>query len=81
MADALVPIGRHFFTPSDIERLAATIPPDTTATVIGKAAIDTEGVRVAVLFTPKGGHFVARAAWEYDWDEGQKVGADLTFKF
>jgi hypothetical protein len=82
MASSLIPVGRHFLTTSDIDRLAATIPKDTDAEIIGKAGIDTDGARVAILFTPKHGHFVARTAFEYDWKKrGLTAGADIAFKF
>jgi hypothetical protein len=84
MADLLVPVGRHLFTPAYLDELAARIPPDTGGAphgVRGIAGLDSEGVHVAVLFSPKGAHLVARVAYEYDWTTGHKLAGDLLFGF
>lgn len=79
----LVPVGRHLFTPADLTKALSVLPPEA----IGpkgfgmKAAIDTEGAKVALLYSVKNGAVVARGAFAYEWGEGYNVGADLTLKF
>lgn len=80
MPDVLVPVGRHLFTPDQLNKLAATVQPDGKHKVVGRAALDNEGTRVAVLFSFKEDRIVARTALGYDWDDGLGFGADLTFK-
>lgn len=81
--DVLVPVGRHFFAPDDLKKALSILPPDATgANGFGaKAAIDTDGAKVALLYSVKNGAIVARGAFAYDWGAGYKVGADLTLKF
>lgn len=84
MADVLVPVGRHFFQPADLMKALSVLPPDAVGPqgFGAKAAIDTEGARVALLYSIRDGAIVARGAFAYDWGgKGYKVGADLTFKF
>lgn len=80
MPETLLPLGRHLFPPSYIDKLAAGLVPDPKFHVNGRAALDDEGVKVAVLFSWKEGRVVARTAIAYDWDDGLGVGADVTFK-
>jgi len=83
MADVLVPVGRHLFQPADLQKALSVINPiDAGRHGIGaKAAIDTDGVKVALLYSVKNGAIVARGAVAYEWGTGYKVGADLTLKF
>lgn len=85
MPDVLVPIGRHLFDPASLQKALAVLPPTpANAGPNGfgmKAAIDTDGAKVALLYSVKNGAVVARGAFAYEWGEGYKVGADLTVKF
>ena len=84
MPDVLVPVGRHLFQPADLQKALSVINPKSDTGLRGfgaKAAIDTDGVKVALLYSVKNGAIVARGAWAYEWGEGVKVGADLTLKF
>lgn len=83
MADVLVPVGRHLFSPENLQKALSIIPPDMHGSKgFGlKAAIDTDGAKVALLYSVKNGAVVARTAVAYEWGEGYKVGADLTIKF
>lgn len=83
MGDVLVPVGRHFFQPADLQKALSVITPhDTGPNGVGlKAAIDTDGAKVALVYSVKDGAIVARGAFAYDWSQqGYKVGADLTIK-
>lgn len=82
MSEVLVPVGRHFFTPDYITKMAATIKPED----IGehgavKFGVDNEGAKVAVIFTPKHGNVAIRTAYAYDWTKGHQFGVDGTVKF
>lgn len=84
MPDVLVPIGRHFFQPADLQKALSVITPQETGpNGVGlKAAIDTDGAKVALIYSVKNGAIIARTAFAYDWAaKGYKVGADLTMKF
>ena len=84
MSDLLVPVGRHFFTPQDLTRMVATLPPDLSAPGSqggALAGVDQDGVHVAVLFTPKQGRVVIRGAFEHDWTGDNKVAGDVLFRF
>ncbi len=83
MADALVPVGRHFFTPDYIKELASELTPADAGPlgIAGKIGVDNEGATVAMLFSPKNGRMVLRTAYRYDLDEGHKIGMSGTFKF
>jgi hypothetical protein len=83
VAELLVPVGRHLFTPEYLNKLASTVTPSDVGPhgIAGKLGVDNEGVNVAVLFTPKGDHLVARVAYRYSPEDGHQFGADATFKF
>lgn len=84
MADVLVPVGRHFFQPVDLQKALSTITPNVDTGPHGfgaKAAIDTDGAHVALLYSVKDGAVVARGAFAYEWGTGYKVGADIAIKF
>jgi hypothetical protein len=83
MPDVLVPVGRHFFQPADLQKALSVIPQDGGVGPHGlgaKAAIDSDGAHVALLYSVKNGAIVARGAFAYEWGHGYKVGADITFK-
>lgn len=85
MPDVLVPVGRHFFQPADLQKALSVIPNDGTGVgphgLGAKAAIDSDGAKVALVYSIKNGAIVARTAYAYEWGEGSKVGADLTVKW
>lgn len=82
MPDILIPVGRHLFQPADLEKALSVITPqDTGPHGIGaRAAIDTDGVKVALVYSVKDGAIVARTAFAYEWGQGYTVGADLSIK-
>ena len=45
------------------------------------AAIDSDGIKVALMFTSKDDHWRVRGAFERNWSGEQKVAGDILFKF
>ena len=85
MPDVLVPVGRHLFSPAALQSaLDKAIPkmelaPGQQGGAL--AAIDSDGIKVALIFTSKDQHWRVRGAFERDWTGEQKVAGDILFKF
>ena len=85
MADVLVPIGNHLFAPDQLQAaLDRAIPKadlEPGQHGAATAAIDAEGVKVALIFTSKDDHWRVRGAYEHDWSGNSKVAGDILYKF
>jgi len=81
MADVLVPVGRHLFSPIDLEAQVSRIPLEPQFQGGALAAVDNEGVRVAMLYTRKDGQIRIRAAYEHDWSGDDKIAGDILFRW
>lgn len=81
MADALVPVGRHFFSPADLQRQLDRIPLDEAHQGGALAGIDSEGVNVALLYTRRDGKIRVRGAYSHDWSGDDKIAGDVLWRF
>lgn len=85
MPEIRVPVGTHFFTPEALQKsLDAAIKqsdlgPNNHGGAV--AAVDAEGVKVAVLFTSKDDHWRVRGAYTHDWGGNNTVAGDLLYRF
>lgn len=85
MPDVLVPVSNHLFSPDALQKaLDKAIPkmdlaPGQQGGAV--AAIDSEGVKVALMFTSKDSHWRVRGAYERDWTGEQKVAGDILYRF
>lgn len=85
MPQVLVPINNHMFSPDALQKaLDKAIPkmdlqPGQQGGAI--AAIDSEGIKVALVFTSKDSHWRVRGAFERDWSGDHRVAGDILFKF
>lgn len=81
MADVLVPVGRHLFSPTDLDAQISRIPlePQFTGGIL--AAVDSEGARVGLIYTRKDGHIRIRGAYEHDWSGDDKIAGDILFRW
>jgi hypothetical protein len=85
MPEVLVPVGRHLFSPDALQAALDKAIPQTALEPgqhgAAAAAIDAEGVKVAVIFTSKDDHWRVRGAYEHDWFGGEKVAGDILYRF
>ena len=82
MADTLVPVGRHFFSPADLDRQLAKLPADVKADRGGiQAGIDADGAHVGFVYSIKNGRIVARGALAWDWTGDRKAAGDVLVRF
>jgi hypothetical protein len=84
MPDVLTPVGTHFFSPDQLQAaLARTIPETDMDGHRGAAAaaIDADGVKVALVFTNSGGTLRIRTAYAHDWSGDNKVAGDILYRF
>ena len=85
MADVLTPVGTHFFSPDQLQAAldraipAADIGPGQRGAAA--AAVDSDGVKVAIIFTPAGDHWRIRGAYAHDWSGDNKVAGDILYRF
>lgn len=85
MPGILVPVGSHFFTPDALQMaLNKAIPQSELGPGhhgAATAAVDADGVKVAVIFTSNDDHWRVRTAYTHDWSGDQKVAGDILYKF
>ena len=81
MADVLVPVGRHLFSPVDLDAQVSRIPlePQYQGGIL--AAVDNDGVRVDLIYTNHEGHVRIRGAYEHDWSGDDKIAGDILFRW
>jgi len=85
MAEILVPVSNHLFSPDALQKaLDKAIPkmdlqPGQQGGAI--AAIDSEGLTVALVFTSKDSHWRVRGAYERDWSGDNRVAGDILYRF
>jgi hypothetical protein len=85
MNGVLVPVSNHLFSP---EALQAALDKAIPQADLGPgqhgaatAAIDSDGVKVALLFTSKDDHWRIRGAYEHDWSGDNRGAGDILYKF
>ncbi len=76
MADLLIPIGAHFFTPDALQKVVATAEADHP----GKAnvlagTVDSTGASVVLAMGSADGNWKIRTAFSHDWQNGNTFGA------
>jgi hypothetical protein len=81
MAEVLVPISNHLFSSSDLDAQVSRIPLEPGFTGGAMAAVDNEGVRVALLYTRKDGHIRIKGAYEHDWRGDDKIAGEILFRW
>lgn len=85
MSDVQIPISGHFFTPQALQTAldraipAADLGPDHHGAAV--AAIDSEGVKTALIFTSKDDKWRVRAAWGHDWSGNDTAAGDILYRF
>lgn len=85
MAEVLVPVGNHLFSPSALQSALdkaiphANLAPGQQGAAV--ATVDSEGLKVALIFTSKDDHWRVRGAYERDWAGQSKVAGDILYKF
>lgn len=84
MPDVQIPVGRHLFTPDALEKALKAVPQSTLEPGQHGAAlatVDTDGVKVALIFTSTNNKWRVRGAYERDWTGEQKVAGDILYRF
>jgi len=76
MADLLIPIGAHFFTPEALQKVVAAAEADHP----GKAnvlagTVDSSGASVVLALGAQDGAWRVRTAFSHDWAGGNTFGA------
>lgn len=81
MPDVLVPVGRHFFTPQQLNEAVARIQPNAQYHGGLLATVDSDGAKVALMWTNKDGNLAIRTAYAHDWTGEDKVAGDVLWRF
>ena len=75
MADLLIPIGAHFFTPEALQKVVAAAEADHP----GKAnvlagTVDSSGAGVVLALGAADGRWTVKTAFAHDWSTGNTFG-------
>ena len=84
MPDIQIPVGRHLFTPDALEKALKIIPQETLQPGqhgAAVAAVDEDGVKVALIFTSKDDKWRVRGAYERDWTGDNRIAGDILYRF
>lgn len=82
MPDYLIPVGTHFFTPVALDAaLSRAIPSDVGPNGGASIALDTDGVKVALIWTSHDQKIRIRGAYSHGLDGQDKVAGDVLFRF
>jgi hypothetical protein len=76
MADLLIPIGAHFFTPEALQKVVAAAEADHP----GKAnvlagTVDSSGASVVLALGAADGRWMVKTAFSHDWSGNSTFGA------
>lgn len=81
----LVPVGTHLFSPDALQSALDRAIPQASLEPgqhgAAAAAVDAEGVKVAVIFTSHDDHWRVRGAYARDWSGTQTVAGDILYRF
>lgn len=84
MPDIQIPVGRHLFTPDALEKALKIIPQETLQPGqhgAAVAAVDEDGVKVALIFTSTDDKWRVRGAYERDWSGDNRIAGDILYRF
>lgn len=83
MPDMLIPVGTHFFTKDALDQAISKALPagDVGSSGGASVGVDSEGVKVAVLWTSHDDHVRIRGAFTHGFDGDNSVAGDVLFRF